>query len=93
MLVGLRTRSDLPQEGGGLVSAGTAAGYYVFTPFRKADDGELVIVNRGWIPREKKDPATRKAGQIEGTVTIEGLLRNGEEVCLTLICNFVTITF
>ncbi|KAJ3032572.1 Surfeit locus protein 1 [Rhizophlyctis rosea] len=79
MLVGLRTRNDRPQEGGAIFGSGAEAGYYVFTPFKKADDGTIVIVNRGWIPREKRDANLRKEGQVEGVVEIEGLLRNGEE--------------
>jgi len=50
------------------------AGYWVMTPLQ-ADDGTVVLVNRGFVPTENRDPATRAAGQIEGPVTITGLLR------------------
>jgi surfeit locus 1 family protein len=49
-------------------------GYWVFTPARLADGG-LVIVNRGFIPEDKKDPKSREAGQIAGPVMIVGSLR------------------
>ncbi len=49
-------------------------GYQVFTPFH-ADDGWWVYVNRGFVPRDSKDSATRAAGQIEGETTVTGLLR------------------
>lgn len=52
----------------------TGLGYWVFTPARLAD-GSTVIVNRGFIPEDKKDPKTREAGQIAGPVTIVGTLR------------------
>jgi surfeit locus 1 family protein len=52
----------------------TGLGYWVFTPVRLAD-GSIVIVNRGFIPEDKKDPKTREAGQIAGPVTIVGTLR------------------
>jgi surfeit locus 1 family protein len=52
----------------------TGLGYWVFTPARLAD-GSTVIVNRGFIPEDKKDPKTRQAGQIAGPVTIVGTLR------------------
>ena len=52
----------------------TGLGYWVFTPARLAD-GSTVIVNRGFIPEDKKDPKTRQAGQIAGPVTIVGSLR------------------
>ena len=43
-------------------------GYQVFTPLR-TDGGWWVYVNRGFVPRENKDPTTRSTGQIEGETT------------------------
>ena len=34
-------------------------GYWVVTPFLLADGGGAVLVNRGWVPNEKKLPETR----------------------------------
>ncbi|MBX3569936.1 MAG: SURF1 family protein [Rhizobiaceae bacterium] len=51
-----------------------ASGYYVYTPLH-LDSGSWLFVNRGFVPFERKDAATRPAGQIEGRVTIAGLLR------------------
>ncbi|OWJ57647.1 SURF1 family protein [Inquilinus limosus] len=50
------------------------AGYWVMTPLQ-ADDGTVVLVNRGFVPTENRDPATRAAGQMEGPLTVTGLLR------------------
>jgi surfeit locus 1 family protein len=51
-------------------SAGSGRiGYHVLTPLREAD-GRVVFVNRGFIPSQLKDPATRAAGQITGTVRV-----------------------
>jgi len=52
-------------------------------PGAGADLGELdfrhakatLLVDRGWIPLERKDPAKRAEGQIEGEIKIDGLLR------------------
>jgi surfeit locus 1 family protein len=55
--------------------AGTT-GFHVITPLRLAD-GKLLLVDRGWIPGSLKDPVTRRAGELGGTVTVEGLLRLG----------------
>jgi surfeit locus 1 family protein len=49
-------------------------GYFVMVPF-ETDDGWYVIVNRGFVPEENKDPATRLEGQIEGRTEVSGLLR------------------
>jgi surfeit locus 1 family protein len=49
-------------------------GYQIVTPLKR-DDGTLVLVNRGWVPLEKRDPASRPEGLPAGTVTIEGVAR------------------
>ena len=49
-------------------------GYHVITPLRLADGG-IVLVNRGYVPNELKDPAKRAAGQLTGDVAVTGLLR------------------
>ena len=51
-----------------------AVGYQIITPLRQADGG-IVLVNRGWIPDNLKDPAARPEGQIAGIVTIDGVIR------------------
>lgn len=50
------------------------AGYWVVTPLR-TDEGFTVLVNRGFVPQDRADPATRKAGQVAGPATVTGLLR------------------
>lgn len=52
-----------------------AAGYNVYTPLM-LEDGRFVLVNRGFVPYEKKDPATRADGQLDGPVSITGLARD-----------------
>ena len=39
------------------------------------DGGLPILVNRGWVPYERRDPATRAAGQVAGPVVVEGILR------------------
>lgn len=51
-------------------------GYHVITPLVEKT-GEIVLIDRGFIPEAKRQPATREAGEIEGEVTIAGLLRLG----------------
>ena len=52
----------------------TGRGYWIFTPARLAD-GAVVIVNRGFVPEDRKDAAARAAGQISGPVEIVGVIR------------------
>lgn len=49
-------------------------GYWVITPLN-LDDGTSILINRGFVPTEKRDPATRSEGQVSTPVTITGLLR------------------
>jgi surfeit locus 1 family protein len=58
-------------------AAGQGPGYEVFTPLRLADGG-VVMVNRGAVPAELKDPATRVAGQVGGETQVTGLMRRPE---------------
>jgi surfeit locus 1 family protein len=50
------------------------AGYQVLTPFVLSGDG-IVLVNRGWIPVERKPPNSRPEGQVTGTQTLDGIVR------------------
>jgi len=49
------------------------AGYHVITPLAMFPGH--VLVNRGWIPLDRKSPETRKPGNPEGEVAVEGYLR------------------
>lgn len=51
-------------------------GLHVVTPMR-LDDGRTILVDRGWVPPEKKDPVARADGQVTGPVALEGVLRRG----------------
>jgi surfeit locus 1 family protein len=50
------------------------AGYLVLTPLR-LENGAVVLVERGWVPGDKRDPATRASGNPPDEVSVEGLLR------------------
>ena len=50
------------------------AGWNVYVPL-VTGAGDLVFVNRGFVPYDMRDPAKRRAGQPDGEVTITGLAR------------------
>lgn len=52
------------------------AGFWVMTPLRTPRG--VVLVNRGFVPAERRAPATRAAGQTAGPVTVTGLIRASE---------------
>jgi surfeit locus 1 family protein len=61
-----------------LVQASTrlGPGYWVLTPLRTAHG--VVLVNRGFVPHERRERATRSANEPAGEVRLTGLLRISE---------------
>jgi surfeit locus 1 family protein len=49
-------------------------GYWVFAP-AQLSGGSIVLVNRGFISLDKKDPATRPEGNASGVVDVVGVMR------------------
>ena len=53
-------------------------GYWVFAPARLSG-GSIVLVDRGFVPLDRKDPASRAQGAPRGTVEIVGVMRWPEQ--------------
>jgi len=66
-------RHDLEQFFGAK-ARGNVLGHHVLTPVVPAD-GPAVLIDRGWVPADKVDPALRADGQIEGEVRVRGIAR------------------
>jgi surfeit locus 1 family protein len=49
-------------------------GYWVFAPAQLAG-GSILLINRGFVPLERKDPTTRADGNLHGTIDIVGVMR------------------
>ncbi len=52
-------------------------GFWVLTPL-ETKGRYTVLVNRGFVPPDRREPATRTAGLIAGETTVTGLLRMTE---------------
>ncbi|RSV17769.1 SURF1 family protein [Sphingomonas sp. ABOLG] len=61
-----------------LVQALTAlgGGWWVLTPLQTQDG--IILVNRGYVPDDRRDRATRQAALPTGPVTVTGLMRDPE---------------
>jgi surfeit locus 1 family protein len=76
----LRVRLDGRFENGkerylyAISKEGGNQGWDVITPL-KTDSGIVVLVNRGFVPNRLRDPNTRRAGELEGEVSLVGLVR------------------
>ncbi|MGE5261144.1 MAG: SURF1 family protein [Actinomycetota bacterium] len=49
-------------------------GWHVITPFDTVD-GDLVLIDRGFVPDDLRNPSTRAAGELQGEVDVTGLVR------------------
>jgi surfeit locus 1 family protein len=59
-----------------LVTAVTdrGAGFWVLTPL-VTKDRSTILINRGFVPSDRRDPSSRAAGALDGETTVTGLLR------------------
>jgi surfeit locus 1 family protein len=53
------------------------AGFWVLTPLQTAE-GTVVLINRGFVPPERRDPISRRDGNPREDVSVTGLLRMRE---------------
>ncbi len=72
--VTLKGRFDHAKEAFVFTTDAGAAVYHVLTPFT-AEDGKVLMVDRGEVPKEKLDPATRASGNPAGEVQVTGVWR------------------
>jgi surfeit locus 1 family protein len=49
-------------------------GFHIITPLQ-LNRGGTVFVNRGWVPRDRKESSSRSAGQIESEASVAGYIR------------------
>jgi len=53
-------------------------GYHLVTPLRLADDGPVILVDRGWVPAEGNDvPSAWSRYDVAGPLQVSGLMRLG----------------
>ncbi|XP_061554862.1 surfeit locus protein 1 isoform X1 [Phycodurus eques] len=62
------------REAGRLSSSGET-GANVVTPFHCTDLGITILVNRGYVPKQKIKPESRMKGQVEDEVDVVGVVR------------------
>jgi surfeit locus 1 family protein len=58
-------------------TANERVGWDVITPLETAD-GDMVLVDRGFVPDELKNPSSRPLGEVENVVSVIGIARKPE---------------
>ncbi|XP_063424479.1 surfeit locus protein 1-like [Mytilus trossulus] len=68
-------------HGGSLLSSGRQTGFWLITPLKLSDRNATILVNRGWIPKNKDERKLykRPETQPEGEVEIVGVVRTDEK--------------
>lgn len=51
-------------------------GAHVVTPFVRAENGERILVNRGWVPDERQKKETRLDGLVKGQIELQAIVIN-----------------
>lgn len=76
-----RSRVTKDDSGGGIFGSSDGIGFHVVTPFTVTDrpNRPSILVNRGWVPKNKCDPRSRRDGQVEGEVELVGVVRLTEK--------------
>jgi surfeit locus 1 family protein len=59
------------------LSTDGAPGWHVIAPF-DSDEGGLVLIDRGFVPDNLRDPSARSVGQLGGDIDVTGLVRLSE---------------
>ena len=54
------------------------AGFHLVTPFQ-SKDGKITLINRGWIPERLRYRKTRPETLTEGSVVVEGIIREDKK--------------
>jgi len=72
---------DHAQEAHVFGTLGPTPGYYIFTPFISDDPqySKPIYINRGFVPENKKNIASRQEGQVQGSIMVSGLFRYAEQ--------------
>jgi surfeit locus 1 family protein len=52
-------------------------GWHVITPL-ETSNGDMVLVDRGFVPDALKDPSSRASGEVEEVVAVTGIVRSPE---------------
>ncbi|XP_014369889.2 surfeit locus protein 1 [Papilio machaon] len=65
----------LPRTGSLMSDPKKNQGWLVITPFKISETGDVILVNRGWIPKSLRPKEKRQPSMVEGEVELTGVVR------------------
>ncbi|XP_072931060.1 surfeit locus protein 1 isoform X1 [Epargyreus clarus] len=71
----IENQSALPRSGSLMSDPKKNQGYLVITPFKLSETGEVILVNRGWIPQGLRPKEKRQESMVKGDVELTGVVR------------------
>lgn len=54
-------------------------GMHIISPFTRSDNGQRILVNRGWVPLGRSDSGFREDAQVKGKVSLNGIVTNSKD--------------
>ena len=69
----------LEDESGGLFGRTDTIGFHVITPFKLENSEDKILVNRGWVPKNKIEPSTRGEIVPSNVIELTGVVRLTDE--------------
>ncbi|XP_038216327.1 surfeit locus protein 1 [Zerene cesonia] len=71
----IESDGHMPRTGSLVSDPKKNQGWLVITPFKLADTGEVILINRGWIPQHMRPKEKRQPSMITGEVELTGTVR------------------
>ncbi|XP_013161923.1 PREDICTED: surfeit locus protein 1 [Papilio xuthus] len=65
----------MPRTGSLMSDPKKNQGWLLITPFKISDTGDVILVNRGWIPKSLRPKDKRQSSMVEGEVELTGVVR------------------
>ncbi|CAK1588198.1 unnamed protein product [Parnassius mnemosyne] len=67
--------TPLPRTGSLISDPKKNQGWLVITPFKLSETGDIILVNRGWIPQSLRPKEKRQQSMVKGEVELTGVVR------------------
>ncbi|XP_068618772.1 surfeit locus protein 1 [Battus philenor] len=67
--------ASVPRTGSLISDPKKNQGWLVITPFKLSSTGDVILINRGWIPQSLRNKDKRQASMVQGELELTGVVR------------------